>query len=128
MGGTEDAAKMRINRAVEKLRHFFTKHGVVLSAAALTATLAANSVQAAPATLGKKATSLLLRWPKACGRQHINRNPHQRSIETYGLGKSKNRRCCCLSDRTSHRRRHRTVVVNEITDPNCRRHRTLVGR
>lgn len=58
LGGTEDAAKMRINRAVEKLRHFFTKRGIVLSTAALTAVLAANSVQAAPATLATSATAL----------------------------------------------------------------------
>ncbi len=29
LGASEDAAKMRLNRAVEKLRRFFTKRGVV---------------------------------------------------------------------------------------------------
>jgi uncharacterized protein (TIGR03435 family) len=58
LGGTEDAAKMRVNRAVEKLRHFFTKRGIALSTAALTTVLAANSVQAAPATLATAATAL----------------------------------------------------------------------
>src|SRR6185295_4996117 len=35
-------------RAVEKLRIFFTRRGIVCSAAALTAAISANSVQAAP--------------------------------------------------------------------------------
>jgi uncharacterized protein (TIGR03435 family) len=60
LGGSEDAAKMRVNRAVEKLRLFFTKRGVVLSAAVLTAAISANSVQAAPAVLAKTATTVAL--------------------------------------------------------------------
>jgi len=51
LGATEDAAKKRVNRAVEKLRLFFTKRGVVLPAAVLMATISANSVQAAPTAL-----------------------------------------------------------------------------
>jgi RNA polymerase sigma factor (sigma-70 family) len=58
LGGSEDAAKMRVNRAVEKLRLFFTKRGFVLSAAVLTAAISANSVQAAPAMLAKTATAI----------------------------------------------------------------------
>jgi RNA polymerase sigma factor (sigma-70 family) len=44
----EPAAQRRVLRAVEKLRGFFTKRGVVLPAAVLTAAISANSVQAAP--------------------------------------------------------------------------------
>jgi len=51
LDASEDAAKMRVNRAVEKLRKFFTKRGVMLSAAAIAATVSANSVQAAPVGL-----------------------------------------------------------------------------
>jgi RNA polymerase sigma factor (sigma-70 family) len=51
LGASEDAAKKRVNRAVEKLRNFFTKRGMVLPATTLTAALTANSVQAAPAGL-----------------------------------------------------------------------------
>jgi len=60
LGASEDAAKKRVNRAVEKLRGFFTKRGVVLSAGALTAAISANSVQAAPAALAKTATAVAL--------------------------------------------------------------------
>ncbi len=58
LSASEDAAKMRLNRAVEKLRLFFTKRGVVLPAAVLTAAISANSVQAAPAVLAKTATAV----------------------------------------------------------------------
>ncbi|HEX7570164.1 MAG TPA: sigma-70 family RNA polymerase sigma factor, partial [Verrucomicrobiae bacterium] len=44
----EAAAHKRVSRALEKLRKFFTKRGVTLSALALGGAMAANSVQAAP--------------------------------------------------------------------------------
>jgi RNA polymerase sigma factor (sigma-70 family) len=60
LGASEDAAKKRVNRAVEKLRGFFTKRGVVLSTAVLTAAISANSVQAAPAVLAKSITAVAM--------------------------------------------------------------------
>src|SRR4030095_1620557 len=60
LGASEDAAKMRINRAVEKLRRFFTRRGVLVSASVLTVSLSANSVGAAPAVLAKTATTVAL--------------------------------------------------------------------
>jgi RNA polymerase sigma factor (sigma-70 family) len=60
LGGSEDAAKMRVNRAVEKLRTFFAKRGVALPAAALTTAIAAHSVQAAPAGLAAAVTTAAL--------------------------------------------------------------------
>jgi RNA polymerase sigma factor (sigma-70 family) len=60
MGTTEDAARMRVNRGVEKLRKFFTKRGVALSATAITGAVAANSVQAAPAGLAAAITTAAL--------------------------------------------------------------------
>jgi RNA polymerase sigma factor (sigma-70 family) len=58
LGGSEDAAKMRLNRAVEKLRGFFTKRGMVLPVTALAAAISANTVQSAPAMLAKTATAV----------------------------------------------------------------------
>ena len=49
----EMAAQRRVHRAVEKLRRFFTKRGIILPAAVLTAAISANSVQAAPVGLAK---------------------------------------------------------------------------
>jgi uncharacterized protein (TIGR03435 family) len=50
-GTSEDAAKMRVNRALEKLRKFFTKRGITLSATVLAGAVSAHSVQAAPLEL-----------------------------------------------------------------------------
>jgi|ERR1051326_162209 RNA polymerase sigma factor (sigma-70 family) len=60
LGASEDAAKMRVNRAVEKLRRFFSRRGIVVSVAILTAAISANSVQAAPAALAKTAATVAL--------------------------------------------------------------------
>ncbi len=51
LGLTERAAQKRVARSLEKLRGFFLKHGVVLSAAAVADSLAGRSVHAAPAGL-----------------------------------------------------------------------------
>ena len=49
----EDAARMRVNRALGKLRKYFMKRGVVLTTAIIAGTISANSVQAAPAALAR---------------------------------------------------------------------------
>lgn len=51
LGASDDAAKMRINRALEKLRAFFHKRGITLSVTALGAAISAHSIEAAPAGL-----------------------------------------------------------------------------
>ena len=50
----EAAAHKRSARALEKLRRYFTKKGIALSAAALAGIISAHSVQAAPAGLAAK--------------------------------------------------------------------------
>jgi RNA polymerase sigma factor (sigma-70 family) len=51
LGASEDAAKKRVQRALEKLRAFFQKRGVALSVAAIAGAISARSVHAAPAGL-----------------------------------------------------------------------------
>jgi len=51
LGASEDAAKMCVTRAVEKLRKFFLKRRIVFPAAALTTAMSAYAVQSAPAGL-----------------------------------------------------------------------------
>ena len=51
LGANEDAARMRVARALKSLRGFFSKRGLTLSVAALTTVLSANAIQAAPASL-----------------------------------------------------------------------------
>ena len=67
LGASEDAAKMRVNRALEKLRKFFTKRGVTLSAAAIAGAVSANSVQAAPVGLAKTISAVALAKGAAAG-------------------------------------------------------------
>ena len=53
---TEAGAKMRVNRALEKLRKFFIKRGLTLSATAIAGAISAYSVQAAPVGLATSVT------------------------------------------------------------------------
>lgn len=48
LGGSEEAAQMRVSRALEKMRKLFARRGVVTSAAALAGVMAAQGAQAAP--------------------------------------------------------------------------------
>ena len=57
LGASEEAAKMRVHRALEKLRKFFTRKGVVLSGAGLAGLMSANAVQAAPVGLAVSVTA-----------------------------------------------------------------------
>ncbi len=54
---TEDAARMRLDRALEKLRVSLARRGIASTSAALGAALANHAVAAAPANLAANATS-----------------------------------------------------------------------
>ena len=56
LGVSEDTAKTRISRAVEKLRTFFKKRGITISGAMIAGAVSANSVQAAPIGLATSVT------------------------------------------------------------------------
>ena len=60
LGASEDSARMRVQRALEKLRQYFFKRGVTSTTAMIAGVITANSVQAAPATLAKMATAAAL--------------------------------------------------------------------
>ncbi len=60
LGASEDAAKKRVNRSVEKLRRFLSRRGVIIPAALLTTMLAAHSVHAAPAGLATAVSAAAL--------------------------------------------------------------------
>jgi RNA polymerase sigma factor (sigma-70 family) len=51
LGASEDAAKMRVSRALDKLRDFFHRRGITVPTDALAAAISENSTQAAPAGL-----------------------------------------------------------------------------
>ena len=56
LGVSEDGARVRVNRALEKLRQQFAKHGVDSTADAITSSIAAHSIQIAPAALATAVT------------------------------------------------------------------------
>jgi len=51
LGTSEEAAQKRVNRAVERLREFFSKRGIAIGATGLVLAISANAVQAAPVGL-----------------------------------------------------------------------------
>jgi RNA polymerase sigma factor (sigma-70 family) len=51
LGSNEDAARMRVTRALEKLEGFLKRRGITTTAASLGVVLSANAVQAAPVGL-----------------------------------------------------------------------------
>lgn len=61
LGWSEEAAKKRVSRSVEKLRIFFGRRGVALSGAVLTGGIAGHSVEAAPAGLAVAVTAAALK-------------------------------------------------------------------
>ena len=63
----EPAAQKRVTRAVEKLRKFFAKRGVTLTAAAIAGAVSANSVQAAPIGLAKTISAVAIAKGAAAG-------------------------------------------------------------
>jgi RNA polymerase sigma factor (sigma-70 family) len=60
LGVSEDAAKVRISRAMEKLRLIFSRQGIVVPAAVFVAALGTCSVTAAPAGLTASVTAVAL--------------------------------------------------------------------
>ena len=67
LGSNEDAARMRVNRALEKLHSLLKHRGVTLSIAGLGTVLAAEAVTAAPAGLALTISSVGLATGAAAG-------------------------------------------------------------
>jgi RNA polymerase sigma factor (sigma-70 family) len=60
LGGSEDAARKRITRALEKLRTILQKHGVTTTVAALSTVVSANAIQTVPVGLASVLTNTSL--------------------------------------------------------------------
>jgi len=60
LGVSEDAARLRVNRALEKLRATLTKSGVTLGVTTIAGAVTANAIQAAPFALATNITSAAL--------------------------------------------------------------------
>jgi len=55
---SDDAAQKRVNRAVERLRVYFSKQGIAVGASSLTFAIASNAMQAAPLGLATTVSSV----------------------------------------------------------------------
>jgi len=60
LGTSEEGARKRVTRALEKLRRYFARRGITLSSAALTAGITAGAVQSAPAGFAAAVTTASL--------------------------------------------------------------------
>ena len=58
LGVTEDAARVRVNRALDKLRALLAKQGIKFGATAIATAVVENSVQAAPTALAAKVSMI----------------------------------------------------------------------
>jgi RNA polymerase sigma factor (sigma-70 family) len=67
LGASENAAKKRVNDALEKLRKYFSKHGVSSTMAIIAGTISTHSVQAAPTGLAKSITAIVIAQKAAVG-------------------------------------------------------------
>ncbi len=67
LGMSEEAARKRVGRALERLRRYLTGRGVTLSAATLATALAGSAVQSAPAALAGTISAAVFAGA-ACGR------------------------------------------------------------
>jgi RNA polymerase sigma factor (sigma-70 family) len=60
LGASEEAAKKRVNRALERMQKFFSRRGIDSTAATIGETISANSIQAAPVALAKSVTAVAI--------------------------------------------------------------------
>lgn len=60
LGGTEGAARLRLHRAMEKLRQSFYRRGIVSTTEIIARSISAHAVQTAPVGLARAATAIAL--------------------------------------------------------------------
>jgi RNA polymerase sigma factor (sigma-70 family) len=75
LGVTDGAAKMRVGRALEKLRTKLSRNGIVCSTLALSALLDQNAVNAAPAALSERAFAAVRRATFVGGKVQAAKSP-----------------------------------------------------
>jgi len=71
LGTTEGAAKMRVTRALERLRGFFSKRGVTMATATVAAAISAHSVKASPSGLAVSVSAVAAKGASISGQTHL---------------------------------------------------------
>src|SRR5437762_9341574 len=67
LGTSEEAARKRVGRALERLRRYLAAHGVSFSAATLATVMTGSAVQAAPAALASTISAAIVAGTAAAG-------------------------------------------------------------
>ncbi len=88
LGASEDAAKMRVQRALEKLRKIFTKRGISSTTAILAGAISTNSVQAAPVGLAVKISVVAMAKGAAAGTSTLTLVKGALKIMTWAKAKT----------------------------------------
>ena len=65
LDASEDSAKKRVSRAIEKLRRVFAKQGIALSAVTIISAISTHSIQAAPINLATSVTAAAVKGTAA---------------------------------------------------------------
>ena len=87
LGVSEDVARKRLSRAMEKLRVIFVRRGVAYRRWLWSRLLLLMAFKLRRWTWPHRSPGWQL--PKGCDSQWLNFNPRERSIENYGLTKAK---------------------------------------
>jgi RNA polymerase sigma factor (sigma-70 family) len=96
LGVSEEAAKKRVSRALEKLRRFFLQRGVDSTAAAIGETISTNAIQAAPAALAKSVTAVALAKGAAASTSTLTLIKGALKIMTWTKAKTMTATALCL--------------------------------
>src|SRR5882672_10547516 len=88
LGISDDTAQKRVNRAVERLRNYFARRGVVVPAALLGSTLMAHTVEAAPVHLASTLAASAVASGTGLGLATIKlfKTMAIAKLKTYGVG------------------------------------------
>src|ERR1019366_2810521 len=84
IGSSEDAARMRVTRAVEKLETLLKRRGITSTAAALAVVLWANAVQAAPVGLATAISAAAVGTGIFEARQNAELRKHVQTLQQQG--------------------------------------------
>jgi RNA polymerase sigma factor (sigma-70 family) len=126
LGSNEDAARMRVNRALEKLHSLLKRRGVTTTAAALSVTLSTSAIGAAPAGLASTITAAVsasgvavmttaATAGKVAGAAALQKTAATVAlIALFGAGVFEVHRAGQLTDQVRTDRQRRDLVVNQV--------------
>ena len=126
LGVSENAARMRVDRALDKLRGALARRGVTSTPAALCAMLAARSVTAAPAGLAARVTQVSFATAAASGTLLTAFLAWLAGIKTQLLMGGAVVACLVAGSVSVYRNTHYAAPANTAEDPAARNTEAIV--